>query len=159
MPEPGRWAEGAAEIEAMIASGELETVMPSAIHAERLLAEAEQHLASAEMVAAFDPPMAYDSLYAAARKALTAVLAQQGLRATTRGGHIAAQHAVEAQLGRMRHVIKAFNHLRITRNDADYPREETPPLTTSDIREDLPLAADIVSVMKTLIPRLGPFWP
>ncbi|OUZ11930.1 hypothetical protein BHE97_03385 [Aeromicrobium sp. PE09-221] len=65
--------------------------------------------------------MAYDSLYAAARKALAAVLAKQGLRATSQGGHLAAQHAIEAQLGRLRHVVGAFNRMRITRHEADYP--------------------------------------
>lgn len=155
--ESGRWTEGAAEIEAMIAAGELENVTPSNTHAQRLLAEAERHLLSADRVADTDPPMAYDSLYSAARKALAAVLAQQGLRATSRGGHLAAQRAIEAHLGRLRHVIKAFNHLRITRNEADYPSEETPPLTPDDVREDLPAATDIVDAMSKLVPRVGPF--
>lgn len=157
MTEQGRWAEGAAEIEAMIAAGEIERVAPSQAHSLRLLAEAERHLASANMVADSDPPMAYDSLYSAARKALAALLAKQGLRATSRGGHLAGQRAVETQLGRMRHVVKAFNHLRITRNEADYPSEESPPLTPADVREDLPAAADIVDSMKKFVPRVGPF--
>jgi hypothetical protein len=157
MVDPGRWAEGAVEIESMIQGGELERVIPSRSHAERLLAEAVRHLTSAEAMADLDPPMAYDSLYAAARKSLAAVLAVQGLRATSRGGHLAVQHAIEAQLGRIRHVIKSFSRLRITRNEADYPSEEHPQLTAADIREDLPAAADIVDAMKRLAPRMGPF--
>lgn len=157
MADSGRWAEGSVEIERMLAAGELEHVAPSGAHAQRLLAEAERHLVSAERVADTDPPMAYDSLYSAARKALAAVLAKQGLRATSRGGHLAAQRAIEAQLGRIRHVVKAFNHLRITRNEADYPSEESPPLTPADVREDLPEATDIVEVMKKLVLRVGPF--
>lgn len=153
----GRWAEGSGEIEGMINAGELESVAPSEAHAQRLLAEAERHLLSADRVADTDPPMAYDSLYSAARKALAAVLAKQGLRATSRGGHLAAQRAIEAQLGRVRHVVKAFNHLRITRNEADYPSEQSPPLTPADVREDLPAAADIVDAMTKLVPRVGPF--
>jgi len=141
----------------MLAAGELEQVGPSGAHAQRLLTEADRHLVSAEMVADADPPMVYDSLHAAARKALSAVLAKQGLRATSRGGHLAAQHAIEAQLGRMRHVVRAFNRLRITRNEADYPSEEHPPLSPADVREDLPEAAGIVDAMKKLLPRMGPF--
>lgn len=141
----------------MIRDGELDKVAPSRGHADRLLAEAERHLASAEAMADLDPPMAYDSLYAAARKALAAVLAVQGLRATSRGGHVAVQHAIEAQLGRMRHVIKSFSRLRITRNEADYPSEEHPPLAATDVREDLPAASDIVDAMRRLAPRMGPF--
>lgn len=157
MTDPARWPEGSVEIEQMITVGELERVAPSATHAQRLLAEAERHLVSAEQVADTDPPMAYDSLYSAARKALSAVLYKQGLRATSRGGHLAAQHAIEAQLGRIRHVVKAFHHLRVTRNEADYPSEESPPLTPADVREDLPEAASIVDAMKKFIPRVGPF--
>jgi len=155
--DPGRWPEGSASIESMIETGELEQVAPSEAHAQRLLTEANRHLVSAEMVADVDPVMAYDSLYAAARKALAAVLAKQGLRATSRGGHLATQHAIEAQLGRMRHVVRVFNRLRITRNEADYPSEEHPPLSPTDVREDLPEAADIVDAMKKLVPRMGPF--
>lgn len=157
MADSQRWAEGASEIEGMIAAGDLENVAPSEAHAQRLLAEAERHLLSADRMADTDPPMAYDSLYSAARKALAAVLAKQGLRATSRGGHIAAQRAIEAQLGRVRHVVRAFNHLRVTRNEADYPSEETPPLKPTDVREDLPEALEIVEAMKKLVPRVGPF--
>jgi hypothetical protein len=157
MTDQGRWPEGAEEIEGMLSAGSLERVTPSPTHALRLLAEAERHLGTARMVADADPPMAYDSLYSAARKALVAALAQQGLRATSRGGHLVVQFALEAQLGRVRHVVKAFNRLRVTRNEADYPREESPPLSSADVHEDLPAAADIVDAMRKFVPRLGPF--
>lgn len=52
-----------------------------------LMGRAERHLATAAREAEDDPDIAYDALYAAARKALTALLRQQGLRPTRAGGH------------------------------------------------------------------------
>ncbi len=83
----------------MLVAGELEQIAPSRQNSERLLAEADRHLRSAGLLAADDPAGAYDMLYAAARKAMAAVLAVQGLRATSKGGHLAVQDAVTHQLG------------------------------------------------------------
>lgn len=121
----------------MVTAGDLEQVAPSPENAARLVAEAERHLLSAELVAEADPAGGYDLLYAAARKAMAASLAVQGLRATSKGGHIAVQEAVTAQLGRSGAVVRPFGRLRRTRNDADYPRLGTPELSAEDIAEDL----------------------
>lgn len=152
-----RWETGRAEIEAMLAAGDLERVAPSGENATRLLAEADRHLRSAELVADADPAGGYDLLYAAARKAMAAALAVQGLRATSAGGHLAVQEAVTAQLGRSGTVVRPFGRLRRTRNDADYPRLDTPELTGEDTTEDLPKARDIVTAMHQLIPHLQPW--
>ncbi|MFN8098946.1 MAG: hypothetical protein U0Q21_11750 [Dermatophilaceae bacterium] len=83
------WSTGREEVEAMLAAGDLENVTASTENAARLLAEAERHLRSAQLVAEADPAGGYDLLYAAARKSMAAVLAVQGLRATSKGGHVA----------------------------------------------------------------------
>jgi hypothetical protein len=57
------------------------------------------------------------------------------LRATNKGGHIAVQEAVTAQLGRSGAVVRPFGRLRRTRNDADYPQLDTPELASEDIAE------------------------
>lgn len=152
-----RWGTGREDVEAMVAAGDLEQVAPSAENATRLLAEAARHLQSAELVADADPAGGYDLLYAAARKAMAAALAVQGLRATSKGGHIAVQEAVTAQLGRSGAVVRPFGRLRRTRNDADYPRLDTPELSAEDIAEDLPKARDIVAAMQRLLPHLQPW--
>ena len=151
-----RWATGQSDLEAMVTAGDLEQVTPSPENAARLLAEAERHLRSAELVAESDPAGGYDLLYAAARKAMAATLAAQGLRATSKGGHIAVQEAVTAQLGRSGAVVRPFGRLRRTRNDADYPRLDTPELSVDDIAEDLPKAKEIVAAMQRLLPHLSP---
>ncbi len=150
-----RWATGRSDIEAMIVAGSLEQVAPSTANASRLLAEAHRHMRSAEILAADDPAGAYDMLYAGARKAMAAALAVQGLRATSRGGHIAVQEAMTHQLGRSGDAIRPFGRLRRTRNDADYPRLDSPQLGEADVVEDLPKARRIVEAMETLIPHLG----
>ena len=95
-----RWQQGRARIDGMLAAGQLERVTASREHAERLLAQARAHLAlaTAGSSADLDPIGAYQLLYDASRKALAAVLENQGLRATSRGGHVAVLDAVRAQL-------------------------------------------------------------
>ncbi len=151
------WEQGRAQIHAMINTGDLELVTASPANADRLLLEADRHLRSARTLAADDPAGAYDLLYAAARKALSAALAVQGLRATSQGGHRAVQDAITYQLGRAGSVVRPFGRLRRTRNDADYPKIDTPSLTTEDATDDLEVAAAILSAMKSLVPRLGPW--
>lgn len=152
-----RWATGAEQIMAMLADGELEQVAPSPQNAARLLAEADRHLRSAALLAPDDPAGAYDMLYAAARKAMAAALAVQGLRSTSKGGHMAVQEAVTHQLGATGSVVRPFGRLRRTRNDADYPRLDSPELTPDDIDEDLPKARQIVDAMGALLPHLTPW--
>ena len=67
-------------------------------HADQLLVQARRDLASAELLLGTNPKRAYESIYDAARMALTAVLENEGLRPTSRGGHIAPYAAVSAQL-------------------------------------------------------------
>ena len=93
-----RWQQGRDAMDGMIDRGELERVPASREHADLLLTQAYRHVASARAIAGSDPAGAYQLLYDAARKALAAVLENQGLRATSRGGHIAVREAVSAQL-------------------------------------------------------------
>lgn len=117
-----RWATGESDILTMLGRGTLEQVAASPQNANRLLDEARRHLRSAAALADDDPAGAYDMLYTAARKAMSAALAAQGLRATSAGGHLAVHDALTSQLGRSGHVVRPFGRLRRTRNDADYPR-------------------------------------
>src|SRR5262245_61741545 len=108
-----RWQQGRDAIDAMIARGEIERVPPSRSHADTLLAQAHQHLQSAQAIALSDAVGGYQLLYDAARKALTAVLENEGLRSTSRGGHIAVMDAVSAQLDPpLGDVLRPFDRLR-----------------------------------------------
>ena len=63
-----------------------------------LIRQGRKHLGSATATSRSDPEGSAALLYDAARKALAAVLANQGLRATAAGGHLATYEAVHAQL-------------------------------------------------------------
>lgn len=116
-------------------------------HADRLISQARKHLSSAAEICDEDPPGGYALVYDAARKALTALPENRGLRPTTRGGHLAAHVAVRAQLDRMRRQ----------RHDAEYPPSNAPALTADDVREDVLKAADIVSLAERVLDQMSPF--
>jgi hypothetical protein len=93
-----RWEQGRGVIDALLDNRDLERVPASAEHAAKLIGDAQRHVASARRIADEDPVGAFQLLYDAARKALCAILENQGLRPTSRGGHIAVLVAVSAQL-------------------------------------------------------------
>jgi hypothetical protein len=87
-----------------------------------------------------------------------AVLARQGLRATSKSGHRATQEAIEAQLGpNARSVVRPFRALRLRRHDAEYPGLDTPEVTTEEAEEALEDARAIVAAMKKFLPNVGPW--
>jgi hypothetical protein len=142
-----RWNQGRNEIEQMLTNGELERVPPSRAHADRLMAQAGRHVTSAETICESDPEGAYDTLYDAARKSLWAILANEGLRPTTKGGHLAAYQAVRAQLDPpLGQQLRPFDRMRRHRRDAEYPSVDTPELTADDVRDDLPLVRSILEI-------------
>src|SRR5674476_1043734 len=94
-----RWPRGEAEIEQLLASKQLQQVAGGQANGEHLLEKAARTLATAGEIALDDPDSAYVLAYDAARYSATALLAQQGLRPTTSGGHYAVEVAVRAQFG------------------------------------------------------------
>lgn len=136
----------------------LERVHPSREHADRLIRQARAHLRSAEVLAADDPAGAYSLAYDACRKALVAVLENQGLRPTQRGGHLAAYEAVSAQLDPpLGGKLRPFQRLRRNRNDSEYPAADAEEVTAERVLEDLPKAADIVEVVARVLDQMRPY--
>ena len=96
-----------------------------------------------------------------ARKASAALLAVQGLRATSRGGHIAVIEAVRAQFND-RDGIDVFgriNRLRRRRNTAEYPSEDSPGVTVGEAEQALAVGRDLIDAAQRLLDcgRLGHF--
>ena len=115
-------------------------------------------MASARRIADDDPAGAFQLLYDAARKALCAILENQGLRPTSRGGHIAVLETVSAQLDPpMGKVLRPFDRLRRQRNNAEYPRQDTPTLTTDDVTRDIPKIEDMVDLAVRVIDQMSPY--
>jgi hypothetical protein len=76
----------------MLADHQLQHVPASREHADRLITQARDHLRSAAEISDTDPSGGYALVYDAARKALTAVPENQGIR-PTRDGPLAAYEA------------------------------------------------------------------
>jgi HEPN domain-containing protein len=153
-----RWNQGRTEIDKLIADGELQRVPPNREHADQLLAQSRKDLASAELLLDSNPKRAYESLYDAARMALTAVLENEGLRPTSRGGHIAPYSAVIAQLDPpMDAILRPFDRMRRTRNRSEYPSFTTPDVTPDNVRADLPVAESIVEVCGSVLDEMSPY--
>lgn len=153
-----RWQQGRPELERMLAEGSLQRVPASRDQAERLVSQARSHLRSAAVVAADDPQGGYALAYDAARKALAAILENQGLRATSRGGHLAVYEAVRAQLDPpMGKAIRPFNRMRRVRNNAEYPPSDAPELTSADVTEDLQNAKALIEISEGVLDQMSPF--
>ena len=148
------WGKGIDTIERLLAAGHLEPVIANPEEAEYLLDKAGRHLATAAKNADEDPEIAYDVLYAAARKALTAVLIQQGLRPTRAGGHEAVIEAAEAQLvPPLGPVFKPYRRIRKLRAGGDYLASDG-AISSDDVRSDLPRATAIVEAAATIVPNM-----
>jgi hypothetical protein len=149
-----RWQRGEVTIERLIASGELQTVTGAAANGAPWLAKARRTLATAAGAVDTDPDSAFTLAYDAARFACVALLGQQGLRSTTRGGHYAVEVAIRDQFG---DKFDRFGSLRRQRNDIEYAVTAGAPLTASDVNAAITLATQFADAAEQLLPHLGMF--
>jgi uncharacterized protein (UPF0332 family) len=132
------WSRGKAVIERLLEAGELERIPLNQELVDLLLAESEEHLGSVEVIGSNDATGAYQLAYDAVRKAATALLAAQGLRPKSAGGHVAVQEAMEAQFGGgASRAFRSFNRLRRQRNDLEYPDDAGPRVDADDVADAL----------------------
>ena len=148
---------GADVVRRLLEERRLQSVPADRAAAEALLKAAARHLDSALVVADSDPDGAYTMLYDAARKSLAALLQVQGLRATSRGGHVAVQLAVEAQFPDPppRTAFRPFGRLRTTRNRVEY--DPVSPVDGDDVRTDHTAASRMHAMAASLLPEMSPF--
>lgn len=149
-----RWTLGEADIEALLAAGDLQKLTGAAANGERLLQKAALTLTTARSVAESDPDSAFVLAYDAARQAATALLAHQGLRSTSKGGHYAVEQAVRAQFGP---GFRQFGALRRRRNELEYPERPGDSATVEEADESIENAQAIVTAAQGLMERLGLF--
>lgn len=142
----------------MVKRGELDKVSPNRAHADELLGQARRHLTTSKAAAHGDPEGAYQLAYDAARKALSAILENQGLRATSRGGHIAVREAVTAQLDPpMGAVLKPFDRMRRRRNQTEYPAADSPNVTRNEIDRDSEKVEQIIDLATRVLDQMSPY--
>lgn len=147
------WERGRSEIERLLADGELEHVAPSTPVAARLLDDARAHVRLASKGVDDDPAGALQLAYDAARKACAALLAVQGLRATTRGGHIAVIDSVRAQFNDRGglEVFGRLHALRRRRNRTEYPDLDSPGIEPDDARQAIDTARAVIDAADRLL--------
>lgn len=154
-----RWNKGSEIIERLLEDRHLEEVPADADTVERLIATARRHISSATSTAESDPEGAFALAYDAARKTATALLAHQGLRPTSTGGHIAVANAINAQFPGIE-GLKSIDRLRRRRNQAEYPDpRDYDPVTTDEVDDAVAAASACVDAAEKLLaaPQLGLF--
>lgn len=149
-----RWGKGKARVQSLIDAGELDEVPPSEDTTRALLSSGERHIASAASTMATDPEGALALAYDAARKGATGVLAHQGLRPTTRGGHRVVVDAVEAQFPGVP-GLQSLDRLRRRRNQSEYPDTGYDPVTSQEAADAVQVATDSISSARRLIDEAG----
>lgn len=121
---------------------------------EALLQRAERTLRTARMVKDSDPDSAVILAYDAARQALTALLAQQGMRATSQGGHYAVECAIRAQFAP---GFREFGTWRRRRNEIEYPRTPGGDASVKEAEAAIADASEMIGQAERLIEKLDEF--
>ena len=159
---PAEWPHGRAEVEALLRGRRLEQVPPSTDNARALITKARQHLVTAEAVAPTDPDIGMDALHDANRKALEAVLLDQGLRTTRDGGHTAPYEAAKAQLRTTARTARpelfVYEVVRQLRHGADYASYEL-RLAASDVADNLEDSRALMEICARLVGSMPAFLP
>lgn len=145
-------------VERLLTDSELERISPDPESAKKLLRSARLHLDSARKIRTSDPEGAYAALYDAARKSCAALLEAQGLRATSRGGHVAVRDAVVAQFASLTggDALRSFDRLRRRRNDIEYPDGDS-GVDVDEVDEARERADAIVAYAEKVIENLAIF--
>lgn len=148
------WQPGYDRLTELVKSGELEQVTPDRRVADRLVEDARRHIDSAAAAREIgDLSGAYQLAYDAFRKSAASLLAVQGLRATSRGGHIAIQEAITAQFGPSVRIFRSFGRIRRARNSFEYPDADTGGPTVDDLDDAIDAAAQAQKAVSTILER------
>lgn len=146
-----RWDRGRAEVDQLIAEGSLERVHADRSLADLYLEQATAHLAASVATVEVDAVGSFQLAYDAMRKALTAVLENQGLRPTSRGGHRAVEDALRAQLvPPLGNLLGDYRWARLLRNDSEYPTWDR----ATAVRSDVERCQEAARALMTQIPAL-----
>jgi hypothetical protein len=82
------------------------------------------------------------------------LLAQQGLRPTVQGGHVAVERAVRAQFGA---PFAPYGGLRRRRNEVEYPAHPDDVVAGSEAAQALEVVEAILDAAAKLMPHLELF--
>jgi hypothetical protein len=145
-------AAGAGQDRRAAGAAELQQVTADHRIAQRLLDDAGRHLATAAAASSSgDLAGAYQFGYDALCKSAASLLAMPGLRATSRGGHIAIQEAARAQFGSTVKAFRSFSRIRRARNNFEYPSTITPGPSPDDVRDAITTATQARDAAITIL--------
>lgn len=147
-----RWSRGASTVDGALADSRLERIRGGAADGSALLRSARALLASAQRELDQNPEAAYVLAYDAARKASTALLAQQGLRPRSTGHHVTVEHVVRAQFGG---AFDEFGMLRRRRAEIEYPQHPGDDVDAAEAAEAFAAATRITDAADQLVPELS----
>ena len=146
-----RWHKGEDHVTELLAKRHLQRVTADRDTVTSLLDSARRHVESARRTVDSDPEAAYTLAYDAARKSATALLAHQGLRPTTAGGHLAVVDAMRSQFPGVPGLV-SLDRLRRRRNQAEYPDPMGyDPITAVEAAEVIEVAAACASSADRLL--------
>lgn len=150
---PIEWRADAPATAYLLGRGQIERVNANPEHATVILVEARKHLGSARLLATTDDVgAAFVMAYDAARKALAAMLAVQGLRTKGGdGGHRVLGELMQAQLPEHKKSLREFDWMRQKRNDTEYREENRPSATIEDVTDAIPAAECIVELSERFV--------
>ena len=136
-------------VDVLVASGRLERVPADLATARVRLGRAEQHLTTAAGLLGQDDEVAHGSLHDAARKAITAHMLANGLRATNRAGaHEAVGRYAVAVLPAADGSVARFDRMRRRRNRSE---DDDLVLGGRDVQTDLEHARAIVAAVSAAL--------
>jgi hypothetical protein len=146
------WQPGRARVAELLEARELEQITPDPAVVQFLLDDAGRHLATADTASASgDFSGGYQLAYDALRKSAASLLAAQGLRATSRGGHVALQEAVVAQFGTTVRALRSFARIRRARNTFEYPSTLAPGPSAEDVSDAITTATHVRDAAITIL--------
>jgi len=148
------WAPGSAVIDRLLQEHRLESVRGAQADGSPWLERASHTPAAARAIEQANPDSAFVLAYDAARQACTALLAQQGLRPTTSGGHYAVDESVRAQFGT---ILRPFGALRRRRNELEYPLDPADRASGTEAADGIRTAAELIDAAAKILPNLGIF--
>jgi hypothetical protein len=149
------WQQGRAEIDEYLQLGLLQRVQPDRRIAEYYLSQARSHLLAAKCTLEVDPLASFQTAYDAGRKALAAILENQGLRATSKGGHRIIEDALRAQLvPPLGALVRDFGWMRILRNASEYPSFDRPVADTDDATKAHAIVAQFIASAEKLLDEI-----
>lgn len=148
------WTRGEATIREFLDKGRLQRVTGEMTDGHAWLDKAGRILTTSAAIADDDPESGLILGYDAGRHVGTGLLAQQGLRPTTDGGHVAVVRSVVAQFNG---PFTALDRLRRRRNDLQYPSFPGDLIDPGEVRAAVTTVQGFLDAATVLLPELGLF--